>query len=305
MPEVSVIIPTRNRPGLLPQAIASAQAQTGVGELEIIVVDDGSDMPAHVELLAHLEDDTANLRVIRHAQCRGAAAARNTGIRQAKSPFVAFLDDDDTWEPSKLQQQVHLMHTLGDECVLVGCGVERIALGRSARIFAWPHDDGTPWIDFPRFVTGFCAFLQSILIRRSALDGMELMREDLQVLEDFEWVLRLLKTHRGATLKDVLVMSPEQPAGLFQRYDLRAYALSEIIASHRDLLNTGPGTLAFVYYELAKAHARNNHRLPALTALYNSWRLRPTAFRPYLALIPILLGASTVERLQRLGLGRR
>ncbi len=305
MPEVRVIIPTRNRARLLPRAVASVQTQQGVTELEIILVDDGSDVVEHCQLIERLERDISGLRVLRNPVCRGAAAARNLGIQHATSPFIAFLDDDDIWHPTKVRKQLDLISALGDECVMVGCGLERIALGRTPKVFAWPHEENTPWINSAAFIDGFCAFLQSMLVRRSALMKMDLLREDLKVLEDFEWTLRLLQTGHGATLNEVLVQSAEQPDGLFQRYDLRAYALEEIIRAHADTLSQRAHALPFAYYELAKAHARNNHRLPALKALFLSWRYQPTALRPYLALLPVVLGASTVERLQRLRLGRR
>jgi len=99
---VSVVIPTRNRAGLLARTLGTVLAQR-LTELEVVVVDDAStdETPA---LLGAVGDD--RLRVIRHPGRRGVAAARNTGIDAAAGRWVAFLDDDDLWAPDKLARQV-------------------------------------------------------------------------------------------------------------------------------------------------------------------------------------------------------
>jgi glycosyltransferase involved in cell wall biosynthesis len=97
---VSVVIPTKNRPQYLRQAIASVYAQS-YPHFEIIVVDDGSSDA----VAEHLRDYDDRLRCYRQP-ARGAAAARNLGISKAKGAFIAFLDDDDFYAPDKLQSGV-------------------------------------------------------------------------------------------------------------------------------------------------------------------------------------------------------
>lgn len=101
LPEVTVVVPTRDRWDLLQRrALRSALAQEDV-RLEVVVVDDGSVEPAP----SSLERDR-RVRVVRHDTSRGVAAARNTGIREARAPWTAFLDDDDLWAPPKLSEQL-------------------------------------------------------------------------------------------------------------------------------------------------------------------------------------------------------
>jgi glycosyltransferase involved in cell wall biosynthesis len=101
-PEVTVVIPTRNRSGLLPTGLASALAQVDV-DLEVIVVDDAStdDTP---DVLAAVDDP--RLHVIRFATHSGVTRARNAGLGAARGSWVAFLDDDDIWAPWKLRWQL-------------------------------------------------------------------------------------------------------------------------------------------------------------------------------------------------------
>lgn len=101
LPEVTVVVPTRDRWDLLQRrALRSALAQEQV-RLEVVVVDDGSVEPAP----SSVENDP-RVRVVRHDTSRGVAAARNTGIREARAPWTAFLDDDDLWAPPKLSEQL-------------------------------------------------------------------------------------------------------------------------------------------------------------------------------------------------------
>ena len=101
-PEVTVVIPTRNRACLLPVAVSAALAQEDV-EVEVVVVDDAStdDTP---KVLAELADE--RLRVVRLRARHGVARARNIGIAEARAGWLAFLDDDDIWAPRKLRWQL-------------------------------------------------------------------------------------------------------------------------------------------------------------------------------------------------------
>lgn len=99
-PLVTAIIPTRNRASLLQNAVESVFNQT-YGNLEIVVVDDASDD----ETVTLLKNQAGNnpVSVIRNDHPLGAAACRNIAIRNAKGEFIAGLDDDDTWEPRRIE----------------------------------------------------------------------------------------------------------------------------------------------------------------------------------------------------------
>ncbi|MEG3634675.1 glycosyltransferase family 2 protein [Micromonospora palythoicola] len=103
-PEVSVVIPTFARPALVSRAVRSALAQT-VTDIEVIVVVDGPDEDTG-KALAEIGD--ARLRVVELPGKGGAPNARNTGVREARAPWTALLDDDDEWLPTKLAAQLEL-----------------------------------------------------------------------------------------------------------------------------------------------------------------------------------------------------
>jgi glycosyltransferase involved in cell wall biosynthesis len=104
-PEVSVVIPTRTRPELVPRAVRSALNQT-LREIEVIVVVDGPD-PSTREALAGEAADS-RLRIVELETSGGAPNARNVGARQARAEWTALLDDDDEWLPEKLATQLDL-----------------------------------------------------------------------------------------------------------------------------------------------------------------------------------------------------
>jgi glycosyltransferase involved in cell wall biosynthesis len=102
-PEITVVIPTRDRADLLVRrALPAAFMQEDV-DLEIVVVDDGS-RDATPTVLEQVAD--RRVRRVQHPSSLGVAAARNSGIRHARAPWIAFLDDDDIWAPSKLRTQL-------------------------------------------------------------------------------------------------------------------------------------------------------------------------------------------------------
>jgi glycosyltransferase involved in cell wall biosynthesis len=104
IPAVSVVIPTLSRPALVTRAIRSALEQT-VRDIEVIVVIDGPDDVTRVAV-ARITDP--RLRVVPLDVRGGAPNARNTGVLSATAPWVALLDDDDEWLPTKLAVQLDL-----------------------------------------------------------------------------------------------------------------------------------------------------------------------------------------------------
>lgn len=102
---VSTIIPVYNRPRLLQEAVASVQSQT-YPDLEIIIVDDGSDDPRMADSLTLCErEGKAKVRVLRQPNS-GPGAARQAGLEESQGEFIQFLDSDDLLYPSKYEQQV-------------------------------------------------------------------------------------------------------------------------------------------------------------------------------------------------------
>ena len=112
---VSVVVPTYNRAELIQEAIESVLRQTTPVH-EIIVVDDGS-TDSTCELVRSYGDRVVLLRHDR----RGPAAARNRGLARATGDWIAFLDSDDVWTPTKLEKQLQYLDR-HPECGFVHTG---------------------------------------------------------------------------------------------------------------------------------------------------------------------------------------
>lgn len=102
-PDVTVVVPTKDRPALLEVTLATILGQRGLA-CEVVVVDDGSVDPRTATHLATAE--ARGVRVVRHQRSRGACAARNAGAAVARGAWLAFCDDDDVWAPGKLAGQL-------------------------------------------------------------------------------------------------------------------------------------------------------------------------------------------------------
>ncbi len=118
MVDVTVVVPTHNRPHWLRQTLRAVSLQRDV-DLEVIVIDDGSrDPEAVADVVTELRD--GRVRVRRNRQPVGVGSARNQGVASAGGAWVAFCDDDDLWAPDKLASQLRATMESGRRWSYVG-----------------------------------------------------------------------------------------------------------------------------------------------------------------------------------------
>jgi glycosyltransferase involved in cell wall biosynthesis len=131
MPAVSVIVPLYNKARYIERALVSISAQTFT-DLEIIVVDDGSTDNGGDVASRHKD---ARVRVVRQEN-QGPGAARNRGIMLSGSPLIAFLDADDEWMPTYLEQGIEAMARAGTDVAAHTCAyIDEPAGKNSARLW--------------------------------------------------------------------------------------------------------------------------------------------------------------------------
>ncbi|HEX9711079.1 MAG TPA: glycosyltransferase family A protein [Actinomycetota bacterium] len=118
VPELTVVIPTKDRPAVLPRALGSVLEQ--VHDVEVIVIDDGSS-PENAAAIAAICAEDHRIRLIRNETAQGAPHGRNRGLAEARGRFWATLDDDDVWLPGKWVAQRAVLEGLGfpDDVVVV------------------------------------------------------------------------------------------------------------------------------------------------------------------------------------------
>ena len=191
-PEISVLIPTFNRPELIKRAIASIQAQT-FKNFEIIVTIDGPN-PAIEASLASLEEP--RLRWIVHPENRGLPAARRTGILNARGNWIAYLDDDDEWTPNKLESQLKAAKASKYPLPIVASQL----IGRTHKgDFTWPRRTPTPAEHLSEYLFVRKSFFygEAILQPSTYFVKKELMIQtlpdpDVKTPEDWNWLLHAI-----------------------------------------------------------------------------------------------------------------
>jgi glycosyltransferase involved in cell wall biosynthesis len=190
-PIITAVIPTRNRPELLKRAIASVFAQT-FGPIEIVVVVDGPDDVTRAVLSA-IPDQ--RLRVIALPKSVGGSDARNVGVQNAAGEWVAFLDDDDEWLPTKIQKQLALA-TQATELypVISGQLVAKSPYGD----FVWPRRfpaEAEPLSEYlfnrKTFFRGEGQLQTSMLLTRRSLLELVPFTSGLRKHQDLDWYLRV------------------------------------------------------------------------------------------------------------------
>jgi glycosyltransferase involved in cell wall biosynthesis len=194
-PKVSVLIAAYNAEQFLAEAIESALSQDCDFPVEVVVVDDGS-TDGTAEVLRSFGDA---VRVVRQANA-GPSSARNHGAQVARGEWLAFLDADDVWEPSKLRRQLELV---GDATTLVYSDRESFGDGTSHR---WSDTLVLPEGDvFEQLVRANFITLSSVVIRRDTFHRLDGFNEELFAAEDWDLWLRHCSTGEVRVVRRPLV----------------------------------------------------------------------------------------------------
>lgn len=195
---VSVIIPTYNRAALIGAAIESVLAQTRRPE-EILVIDDGSTD----QTTAVLERFGAPVRVIRQIN-GGRSAARNVGLRNAKSDAVMFLDSDDLLTPRAVELCAAALEAHSDVDVVYGDATLINGDGTTIGLYSqrMPGVHPTGWVlgELGRR----CFLTISTMVRRSALNGIA-FDESMECGEDYDFWRQLAARSRFYYINEPLM----------------------------------------------------------------------------------------------------
>lgn len=221
-PTVSVIVPTYNRSAFVKDAVASVLAQEGVCP-EIVVVDDGSSDGTDRALEAFRD----RVRFLRRAH-GGVSAARNSGIRIAAGEWLAFLDSDDLWLPSKLRRQLDFL-TAHPEFLV--CQTEEIWLRNGVRINPRKYHRKPRGHCFERLLDRCLVSPSAVMIHRDVFDSVGLFDENLPACEDYDLWLRIGCKYALGLIEEQLVVKrgghPDQLSATvpaLDRYRIRALA---------------------------------------------------------------------------------
>ncbi|MEK7613553.1 MAG: glycosyltransferase [Patescibacteria group bacterium] len=242
MTKVSVVIPTFNRSEFLKHAIQSVLDQT-FQDFEIIVVDDGDiDSASVVEKFSD-----SRITYIQHqTPRRGGSAARNTGIKVASAPLVAFLDDDDTWVPEKLQLQYDAFRDSDSNVGFCFSGIKKL---ESSGMSETTVEEGLSDLHITA-LTRFKGYMTStLLIKKNVFDVIGFFDERLPSHQEAELVLRISQKFKGIGLNKPLAtvnMLPHEHIG--GDIERRIKGRELLLEKHSELFSQHPRLLAKHYF---------------------------------------------------------
>ena len=230
MPSVSVIIPTHNRRDWVREAIASVAAQT-CRDFELIVVDDGS-ADGTGTLVDEFSPVCPRLRYVHQAN-QGVSAARNTGVALSSGPYLAFLDSDDVWQPSKLARQLAFFAAHPWASI---CQTEEIWLRRGVRVNPHAKHRKTGGDMFARSLERCLVSPSAVMLRRALFDRVGGFDPQLPACEDYDLWLRIGATEPIHLLDTALVIKrgghPDQLSRRFWGMDrFRVRSLQKLLDS--------------------------------------------------------------------------
>lgn len=182
--KISTIIPILNRQDWIGDAISSVLNQTQPPG-EIIIVDDGSDDNS-ANVVKSFGDQVTYI----YQNNQGVSAARNTGIKAANYPWLAFLDSDDKWQPEKLASQLQFLSE-NPSCRIIHTDEFWIRHGRRVNPGKVHQKHGGMIFDkcLPRCVIS----PSSVMIHHTVFEDFGLFDETLPACEDYDMWLRICR----------------------------------------------------------------------------------------------------------------
>jgi glycosyltransferase involved in cell wall biosynthesis len=282
---VSIILPVFNRLHYLRAAVDSVLAQT-FPDWELIIADDDSGAETKQYMRQISASVGPRVKVLWLKHIGNPDAVRNIALREARAPYVAFLDSDDVWLPRKLQAQLEGMRACGTRewsytrCLFVD-GSGQTPIG--TRSLRYPKvKEG--WI-LESLLAGEAAVVQSsFMATRQALAAVGGYPEDMPGIGDYELFVRLALRSEIAFIDEPLVLLRHHEEHYFQddvlaltelRYFFEKMRRLQVVPHLETLLRR---RRAEVSAGLARGYSASGRRFRALTTIAASarysWRYR-------------------------------
>lgn len=278
---VSVIIPTFGRLTTLERAIKSVIKQT-YNNIEILVVDDNEPYSEDSNNVKILIEKIAceKLQLVTQEKHINGAAARNTGIKQAKGEFIAFLDDDDLFLPQKIEKQVEFLNSLNDS--YGGVSTKKIYI-KNNKIDGvsetWKADDKQSYKIITRKLNVSTC---TLLIRHICLDETGYFDEDLQRNQEVQFLGFFTSKYKVELLNEYLTLidcsditnrsSAAKILDLKKDYFKAIAPITSKYSKHKQKV-----IIAYNMLEVVRVYWRDGHKLQGMLELLNCIKY-PTVF---------------------------
>lgn len=229
MEKVSVIIPTYNRADTIYQSVKSVLEQT-YQDLEVWVIDDAStdDTAGVVE---KMEDPRVHYFLQEHNG--GAAKARNTGVKLADTEWIAFHDSDDVWRPDKLEKQMAYAKEHPEYDLIYGAYLLHPVSGDAIHVPADMPQNLLSGDMYRTLLEGNVIGAPVILMKRDVFWEVDGFDTTWECLEDWDFVLRVSKSHLIGYVEDVLLDAYQSPGSVSSNVGGYYNCRCRLIAGHR------------------------------------------------------------------------
>lgn len=228
---ISIVIPTYNRASILNNTLKCVFDQT-YRNFEIIVVDDGSKDDTK-KIVDSFND--SRIKYICHESNQGATVARNTGIKAANGKWIAFLDSDDIWLPTKLDEQVRIINELKPNVGVIHCGLQYVDFKTGKNLNTRISRGNVN--ELVKNNLGIIPQTSTMLIRKDALLNVGLFDEKLPAHQESELGLRLSQKYEFKLIDKVLVNVMRNHEQITSNPSLRVKAKEIILSKHDKLLS--------------------------------------------------------------------
>lgn len=244
-PLVTVITPAFNVQQYIGEAVHSVLNQT-YGNFEYIVVDDGS-TDSTAKLAEQAAAGDSRVKVVRDEHA-GGSAARNAGLAAANGELIAFLDGDDRWHPTFLEENVAMLLSMPPDVGAVFCRPRVISETGRPYLVRWEQAGG---YDFDGMLAGACPPKcgSSLVIRKAAFDQAGNFSTELKSAVDLDMWLRIQKHSEfkvfwgnPAYLIDLRVRS----GAISRDHNSRFEALDALLAKYTPEMERLPRGVAYV-----------------------------------------------------------
>ncbi len=195
---VSLIIPTFNRAHTLPRALDSVLGQLRPPE-QVIVVDDAS-TDATAEILDAYQQ---RIELVSLPQNRGVSHARNVGIEIARGEWIALLDSDDTWKPTKLARQLDMVN---HDPAVRALHTDELWVRNGRRVNPGERHRKPQGRVYTDCLPLCCVSPSAVLLHREVFDRCGLFDESLPACEDYDLWLRVFSRYPLALVDEPLVV---------------------------------------------------------------------------------------------------
>jgi len=279
LPKVSIIMPSYNRAAFIAESIESIRQQT-YAAWELIIVDDGSDDDTE-DVVRNINDE--RIRFYKAGRIGIGGAIKNKGLQNASGEFVAFLDSDDLWAPTKIEKQIALLNQFPEAGFSLTGGYNFKTPHQSLEYF-YKKQTG---IKYDRLFLSFFqsevpGFTQALLFRRECLQKTGYFRE-IKAFSDVDFIATLAYHFNGVILYEPLV---------FRRLHERSYSNPNWIKSYyegvqliHDFKDKLPrrlfrSALFKLYINFGEDFLKEANRKQAITQFLKAWQYKPFSVVP-------------------------